>query len=289
MKIIYVLFTFVLFTSLVYSQQGYQDVIFLNNGDIAKGIIIENVPNDYVKLEIDNGSTITFKYTDIMKFTKEKIPQNVENVSATKTNVENISTTKTNDNLSYEQNSDRMSVNFGGRIGYFSPSEEAISEIYGGGISFGIELLLLSPNKFGGAFSLDYFSKSGEPIIPAEYKSLIKKSSADVSIIPITLTGIYQVKTTSNIQPYFGLGAGLYLLKESISIEAIDGSSASNSVSENAFGFQVVAGMKIAMSPAASFLLGIKYASATIETQTGAASGSEANVGGFTIYGGIVF
>ncbi len=54
---------------LLYSQQVYRDVIYLKNGDIAKGMIIENVPNDYVKLETENGSVISFKYVDIQKFT----------------------------------------------------------------------------------------------------------------------------------------------------------------------------------------------------------------------------
>lgn len=54
------------------------DVIYLKNGDIFKGIIIENAPNDYVKIELPGGSIFTVKYADILKFTKEKpvaIPQ----------------------------------------------------------------------------------------------------------------------------------------------------------------------------------------------------------------------
>jgi hypothetical protein len=47
------------------------DVIYLKNGDILKGEIIENVPNDYVKIELPGGSFFTVKYSDVLKFTKE--------------------------------------------------------------------------------------------------------------------------------------------------------------------------------------------------------------------------
>ncbi len=99
MKIFNILFALVLFTSLVYSQQGYQDVVYLINGDIAKGIIIENVPNDYIKMQNENGLISTFKYADIAKFVREKIPQGSEKFNAIN-----------KDNMTQEQNSDRVNV-----------------------------------------------------------------------------------------------------------------------------------------------------------------------------------
>jgi hypothetical protein len=52
-------------------SQDKVDVIYLKNGDVRKGSIIENVPNDYVKIETSDGSIFTVKYTDIKKMTKE--------------------------------------------------------------------------------------------------------------------------------------------------------------------------------------------------------------------------
>lgn len=60
---------FIVFTK-VFAQERI-DVIYLKNGDILKGIIIENVPNDYVRIELMGGSILTYKYSDILKFTKE--------------------------------------------------------------------------------------------------------------------------------------------------------------------------------------------------------------------------
>lgn len=48
------------------------DVIHLKNGDIIKGIIIESIPNDYVKIELSGGSVFTVKYADILQIDKEK-------------------------------------------------------------------------------------------------------------------------------------------------------------------------------------------------------------------------
>ena len=47
------------------------EVVHLNNGDVIKGTIIENVINEYVKIELQGGSILTFPYSDIEKISKE--------------------------------------------------------------------------------------------------------------------------------------------------------------------------------------------------------------------------
>ena len=69
-KSLIILFMLVIFCSFSIGQERI-DVIHLNNGDIVKGIIIENVPNDYVRIELQGGSIFTYKYSKIAKFTKE--------------------------------------------------------------------------------------------------------------------------------------------------------------------------------------------------------------------------
>jgi hypothetical protein len=71
MKTLIVLLTLCVLLSPALAQERI-DVIYLKNGDILKGIIIENVPNDYVRIELPGGSVFTVKYTDILKFAKEK-------------------------------------------------------------------------------------------------------------------------------------------------------------------------------------------------------------------------
>ena len=85
--------------------QSRLDVITLKSGEMYKGEIIENVPNDYVKIQIDGGSTFTVKYSDIAKFSKEKVvqeqPEHLQ--SATPQNVPGLNVTGSGRNEGLEQ------------------------------------------------------------------------------------------------------------------------------------------------------------------------------------------
>lgn len=71
--------------SILFAQERI-DVIHLNNGDVLKGIIIENVPMDYVRIELQGGSILTYKYSQIKKFTKEIAIQNKPSASKENSN-----------------------------------------------------------------------------------------------------------------------------------------------------------------------------------------------------------
>ncbi|MDP2807126.1 MAG: hypothetical protein Q8O74_03185 [bacterium] len=77
MKRILLLVTAVfLLLSGIATAQEYFDVLYLKNGDIIRGVIVEGAslasPSAYVKIETGNGSIITVLYADILKFTREK-------------------------------------------------------------------------------------------------------------------------------------------------------------------------------------------------------------------------
>jgi hypothetical protein len=67
------LFIISMLFSIGYSQEKI-DVVYLKNGDVRKGVIVENVPNDYIKIETADGSVFTIKYADIEKMVKEEKP-----------------------------------------------------------------------------------------------------------------------------------------------------------------------------------------------------------------------
>ena len=158
MRNITMIFVIILFSSIVYSQQVYKDVIHLKNGDVAKGVIIENVPNDYVKLETDNGSIITFKYVDIAKFTKEKVSSEVqkqqENVQPLQTNQTPTNTQQRMEFIPYNSISIGYGNSYGGLgakfeykfgtmaihggVGYFPPPADYAEStvLFSGGIKF---------------------------------------------------------------------------------------------------------------------------------------------------------
>lgn len=53
------------------SAQQMEDVVHLTNGSIYRGVIIEQVPNESLKIQIMGGSIIAVNLKDVLKLTKE--------------------------------------------------------------------------------------------------------------------------------------------------------------------------------------------------------------------------
>ena len=55
------------------SAQHYEDVIYLKNGSVVRGIIVEQIPGDSLKIQIQGGSLFVFKMSEIVKIVKEPL------------------------------------------------------------------------------------------------------------------------------------------------------------------------------------------------------------------------
>ena len=53
------------------SAQQYQDVVYLKNGSIIRGIIIEQIPGESLKIQTQGGSVFVFRMSEIVKIVKE--------------------------------------------------------------------------------------------------------------------------------------------------------------------------------------------------------------------------
>jgi TM2 domain. len=69
-RILFVCFAYV---SCLSAQQQYQDVVYLKDGSIIHGIIIEQVPNVSLKIQTKDQNVFVYKMDDILKMTKEPI------------------------------------------------------------------------------------------------------------------------------------------------------------------------------------------------------------------------
>ena len=71
----YTITTFLLFVSaMVFAQtNSYTEVVYLKNGSIIKGIIIEQIPNEKLKIETKDGNVFVQEFKDIEKITKELV------------------------------------------------------------------------------------------------------------------------------------------------------------------------------------------------------------------------
>ena len=55
----------------LFAQQYYQDVIYLKDSTVVKGIIIEQVPNQTYKIKTADNEVFLFKIDEIEKINKE--------------------------------------------------------------------------------------------------------------------------------------------------------------------------------------------------------------------------
>jgi len=54
-------------------KKEYQDVVYLKNGSIIRGMIIEQIPNKTLKIQTKDRSVFVYKYDEIEKITKELV------------------------------------------------------------------------------------------------------------------------------------------------------------------------------------------------------------------------
>lgn len=68
---LFFLLLFILPTRLLPAQQSLQDVVYLKNGSIIRGVIIEQVPNQSIKIQTRDGNLFVYKIEEIQKISKE--------------------------------------------------------------------------------------------------------------------------------------------------------------------------------------------------------------------------
>jgi hypothetical protein len=67
------LIIFILLGTIAFSQEDYQDVVYLKNGSIIRGIIIEQIPNISIKIETASRGVIVYQIDEIERITKEPV------------------------------------------------------------------------------------------------------------------------------------------------------------------------------------------------------------------------
>ena len=78
MKKYAVLLLLVVWTTIAFAQQNYQDVVYLKNGSIIRGMIIEQIPNKTIKIETADRSLFVYPIDDVEKITKEAVGSNTK-------------------------------------------------------------------------------------------------------------------------------------------------------------------------------------------------------------------
>lgn len=94
MKKLLFLFALIAMVASTMAQDNMGDVVYLKNGGITKGIIIEQVPFESLKIQTADGCVFVYQMNEIEKITKEAIQQN----SVTVTPAAPVSTTVSKSN-----------------------------------------------------------------------------------------------------------------------------------------------------------------------------------------------
>lgn len=72
MRKLLLLLTLLLSISTYVAAQNYTEVVYLKNGSVIKGVIIEQVPNVSLKIKTSDGSLIICQMNEVEKITKEE-------------------------------------------------------------------------------------------------------------------------------------------------------------------------------------------------------------------------
>ena len=76
MKTLMILFSLLIVTSVtLIAQQNFDDVVYLKNGSIIRGIIIEQIPNVSLKIQTKDNSVFVYNMEDVEKMTKESVQE----------------------------------------------------------------------------------------------------------------------------------------------------------------------------------------------------------------------
>ncbi|PWD99132.1 outer membrane protein [Marinilabilia rubra] len=81
MKKLFFTLIFMIFALTAFSQNSSRDVVYLKNGSIIKGQIIEQIPELNLKLETSDGSILVYEMNEVKRISKEKIPPSSGNNS----------------------------------------------------------------------------------------------------------------------------------------------------------------------------------------------------------------
>ena len=56
-----------------YAQVQYQDVVYLKNGSVIQGTVVEQIPNQSIKIQTADGNLFVYRIEEILKITKEPV------------------------------------------------------------------------------------------------------------------------------------------------------------------------------------------------------------------------
>lgn len=88
MKKVVLLILLGLLVSLSMAAQQFLDVVHLKNGGMVKGVIIEQVPGESLKIQTADGSVFVYQMSEVEKISKEAVQQKQSNLQSNSSGIQ---------------------------------------------------------------------------------------------------------------------------------------------------------------------------------------------------------
>jgi len=266
---IFMLAAILLLSSAFLKAQTTLDVIYLKNGSVVKGTIIETLIGQSVKIQTRDGNLFVYKMEEIEKIAKETVGQEQSQMTQQK-----------------------QRAVLAGQIGVFNTAVDNFDKVYGSSsvFCFGGEGEFILSEQFGLIGRFKYFKKSGEPLTYTSGGATVT-GTASWSQYWVVIGGKMHVKTKSQVTPFFGAGAGYFNVTESVSATASyagQSQSLSVSASDNTWGLTLIGGATIDITEVTSIVGELEFTTASIKGQ-GGVGGKDVSVGGLFLGIGLQF
>jgi hypothetical protein len=232
----------ILLVAVVFSQNQSKDVVYLKNGSVIKGDIIEQIPNKSIKIQTSDGNIFVYDFSDIEKIAKESGLTSSNRQSA----VSAPSTT------SFGIKAGLNFANMGGDNSSGNSSTTLFG--VGGFVAFNIQ------EKFNIQGELLYNQK-GFKMSGTTY-GYAYTATQTFSYLDINVLAKYNIQVEGNIEPFIFAGPNLGILLSSNSHIEVAGNSSDNDIKSSMsgadFGLIIGAGISFKVGTGA-ILFDVRY------------------------------
>lgn len=239
--------------------QNIEDVIYLKNGSVIKGLIVERVPNDYIKIQ-SGQNTFVYKVSEIEKFTKEITTNKLQ--------------PNTGDFITSTGQNRTIGINFGtGVLNEGNVFANQTSIINDGWYYYTETIPSTSPKTIGINFGLPFREKYfinlsvgygfGKSRLDRNYTDEVNGQDREYEYntkgfpMELELLRFAQLSSKGLISPFIGLGFGYYNYTTELKVNSGDDTSNSESTLSG-FAQYFTFGMKVYINPKYSISINFK-------------------------------
>jgi opacity protein-like surface antigen len=153
---------------------------------------------------------------------------------------------------------------FTAKVGLYSPEEDFLDNGFNIEAAYGMDISdMTGIDNLALELGIGYYTASFDEaftFFDPFFGTITAKSELDLTVIPITATGIYSFDLDLPVKLYAGAGLGFYWVKVEITESAM-GFRISEDDSEFKFGFNLVGGARYELNDQMDLVAELKYAS----------------------------